>query len=192
MTPKYRYSIHVVLGVVGFLCVAWGVFLYQHRLDLREPLWQQGATQYGHHPVLFYYADDDFRPYLATITASFELWNSALGCNAVARTGDLMEADVIMRPLSGEPCGKDYDSDKAPAWTCYRPPGAVVEFRALDDVGLALEMFAHEIGHAAFGLADRNAGDIMSPLKQPEVGDPPPATLITPFLADAVRGRACR
>lgn len=190
MTARGKVLIPAAFTVV--LLLAGVLWVVQHRRDLSEPLWQEGATHYSHRPVLVYFADEDFREYIPTIAASFDLWNRALGYNGIARAADLLEADVILRPLSGIPCGKDWDKDDANMYTCYEPPGAVVEVRRIDDVGLALVELDHEWGHAAFGLADRNAGDIMSPLRQPEMGDPPPATLITPFLAGAVRGRMCR
>lgn len=192
MTAARASWSRVVLALVGVAALGAVIWQYQRHVDKTEPLWQADATHYDHRPVLVYFDDNDFREYLPTIAASFDLWNRALGCNGIARAADLLEADVILRPLSGIPCGKDWDKDDANMYTCYEPPGAVVEVRRIDDVGLALVELDHEWGHAAFGLADRNAGDIMSALKQPEPGDPPPATWITPFLAGAVKGRMCR
>lgn len=191
-TPARSYAVHVALGFIAVLCAGWAVLMYQHRIDRREPLWQPGATVWNHRPVRVYFDPVAFADYADVLVASFGLWNHATDCQLVVRTKDATEADVIIRFVGTEPCGHSLHEASSPTWTCYAPPGAVTETRAMGATSGELLRYTHEGGHW-LGLADRHDGSIMEPfIDDPQPGDPPPAALISGYLADAVRGRWCR
>ncbi len=191
MTPKQGFWARTAMAIVAVLGMAAAVWMYQRHVDRREPLWRTDAVAWSHVPVRVYFEASDYQPYAADINAAMALWNKAAGCQLLVRTHDEGEADVAIRPLGGDPCGRPPAHADSPMWTCYLAPRALTETKALGDSSGEMLRFEHEGGHW-LGLDDRRDGSIMEPVRNdPQPGDAPPAALISGFLADAVRARWC-
>ncbi len=187
-----RYAAHVAaaLGLVALVAVL--VWRYDRAQQAREATWDPRAIVWTVSPLRVWWDDADLKGYGGAIGAAMGIINGRAGCQVLVRTHDRSEAHIVLHSYDGTSCGVAIDDDpKAAAMTSWCADLADVQFRRLDEMGLAVRVIGHELGHGV-GLAHDPTG-LMAPVAaDPQPGDPPEFLLMSNADAAAVRARFCQ
>jgi hypothetical protein len=165
--------------------------------ERNEVVWHEDAPNWTRMPLAVWWDHKVYEDYNQTIDAAIDLWNSRISCTVLWAAKDRAEAVILIHEADGTECGKETvsarrveENPNAPASGWYCNGYFDIQTRRLDDVGVALRVFLHELGHGV-GLAHDERG-AMAPLAlRPEPGDYPEYRLPSNKDVMSIRVRYC-
>lgn len=176
-----RVAIMTALGVVGAL----GTWRAAVDADRVEPVWLDIGT--GIKPLaapIRVLLAPDLDTYTPVVRAAMRMWNDQAGCKVFVEADAAYDARFVF--IKDDPCPGTTVADKETlARVHFCDDGtADIDVERLDEIQLAYEIVAHELGHV-LGLAHDPVG-LMAPGARP-------LTLVYPSEKDtlAVRARYC-
>lgn len=184
---KVPVRVGLMTGMVAFLGLA--VWRQVKKDELTEPVFVDNARIWSVLPLRVLFASE-LSVYDGTVRGAMSLWNHEVGCPLFVETVGRSAGEYDVRFVFTKDAACDsQDAQQDPAvsaGTWYCPNGtADIDVQRLDDVVVAYQIIAHELGHV-LGLAHDRSGlmDASVSLMNPVLPNPKDVA--------ALRARYCR